>query len=444
MARRLAILVGVSLAAASACGSGGDQSTSTVPTTATGPTVPGSEPVADGESRADGLSLRYGNLTERSIDIDADGGNTTAVVEGMNEFAADLYTSVASGEPGNVVVSPYSVTFTLSMIYAGAQGATATEMADVLHAADVPGWQEGTNAYDLTLDARTDGSPTTWSAANKVWTQPGLALRDDYLDVLTGVYDSPLAEANFDTDADGERQVINGWVEDNTSDLIPELFPEGSLDASTAMVLVNAVALDAPWEFPFDPAATRDEAFTRADGSRVNVATMHYDEYLPSASTESYQAVEMPYGGGALSMIVIMPSDLAEFEASLTTESLNVVFDSITDGGIHLSIPKWSARTHLTLNDTLAALGMPTAFGAGADFSGMVDSGGLWLDLVEHEAFIEVDEQGTRAAAATGSAMAASHGPTIEINRPYLYVIRDQGAGTILFIGRVNDPTQAP
>lgn len=444
MAGRLAILACVSLAAASACGSGDDQATSTVPTTATGPTVPGSEPVADGESQADGLSLRYGNLTERSIDIDADGGNTTAAVVGMNEFAADLYTSVASSEPGNVVVSPYSVTFTLSMIYAGAQGATATEMADVLHAADVPGWQEGINAYDLTLDARTAGSPTTWSAANKVWTQPGLALRDDYLDVLTGVYGSPLAEANFDTDADGERQLINGWVEDNTNDLIPELFPEGSLDASTAMVLVNAVALDAPWEFPFDPAATRDEAFTRADGSTVNVATMHYDEYLPSASTEAYQVVELPYGGGALSMIVIMPNDLAKFEASLTTESLNEVFDSITDGGIHLSIPKWSARTHLTLNDTLAALGMPTAFGAGADFSGMVDGGGLRLDLVEHEAFIEVDEQGTRAAAATGGAMAASHGPTIEINRPYLYVIRDQGAGTILFIGRVNDPTQAP
>ncbi len=160
--------------------------------------------------------------------------------------------------------------------------------------------------------------------------------------------------------------------------------------------------------------------------------------------SEEYQAVELPYGGGALSMIVIMPSDLAQFEASLTTESLNEVFDSITDGGIHLSIPKWSARTHLTLNDTLAALGMPTAFGPVANFSGMVDGGGLWLDLVEHEAFTEVDEQGTRAAAATGGAMAGSHGPTIEINCPYLYVIRDQGAGTILFIGRVNDPTQVP
>ncbi len=409
-----------------------------------GATDPESSIVDDGEPGAEGVSLRFGRMTERSVDVAADGRNTTAAVAGMNEFATDLYTAVASGDAGNVVVSPYSVTFTLGMIYAGARGETATEMANVLHVGDVADWQEGINAYDLTLDARTAGSPTTWSAANKVWTQPGLAFRDDYLDVLTGVYGSPLAEADFAGDADGERQVINAWVEQNTNELIPELFPDGSLDPSTVMVLVNAVALDAPWEFPFDPAATRDEPFTRGDGSTVNVPTMHYDEYLPSAFTQDYQAVELPYGGGALSMVVVQPNDLAAFEANLNTDTLDSVFDSITDGGIHLSLPKWSARTHLTLNDTLAELGMPTAFGGGADFSGMVDGGGIWLDRVEHEAFIEVDEQGTRAAAATGGAMEGSHGPTITINQPYLYIIRDRGAGTVLFIGRVTDPTIAP
>ena len=362
----------------------------------------------------------------------------------MNAFAVDLYTAIASREEGNVVVSPYSVTFTLGMIYAGARGDTATEMATVLHAGDPAGWQEGINAYDLTLDSRTAGSPTTWTAANKVWTQPGLALREDYLDVLTGVYGSPLAEADFATDAEGERQVVNAWVEQQTIDLIPELFPKGSLDESTVMVLVNAVALDAPWEFPFDPASTSDEPFTRSNGLTVDVATMHYDEFLPSAVTEEYQAVELPYGGGALSMLVVMPTDLATFEANLTVESLTGVFDSITDGGIHLSIPKWSARTHLTLNDTLVAMGMPTAFGSGADFSGMVEGGGVWLDRVEHEAFVEVDEQGTRAAAATGGAMLGSHGPTVTINQPYLYVIRDRGAGTVLFVGRVADPSITP
>lgn len=386
------------------------------------------------------ISLRLGQITERVIDIDADGRNTTAAIMGMNRFAIDLYKAVGSTEAGNLVISPYSATFALSMIYAGARGQTATEMAEVLHVDPSIDWHEGINAYDLTLDARTVGSPTTWNSANKVWTLPALPLRDEFLDVLTGAYGSPLAEIDFS--APDSRDIINAWVEQQTNDLIPELFPE--LPPNTVMVLVNAVAMDAPWEFPFDPASTTDAPFSRADGLTVDVATMHYDEYLPSASTPEYLAVELPYGGGALSMVVIMPTDLAGFEANLTTESLDAVISSIADGGIHLSLPKWSTRTHLTLNDTLTNLGMPIAFAEAADFSGMVAGGGLSLALVEHEAFIEVDEEGTRAAAATGGAMVVSHGPTITIDQPFIYVIRDQGAGTILFIGRVTDPSAAP
>ena len=426
-----------------ACGS--DDASSVDPTASSTPAWTAS-PLTSTTPSADGLALRYGSVRQRSIDVGADGRNTTAAVAGMNAFAVDLFTAVAAGQSGNVVVSPYSVTFALGMIYSGAEGKTAREMAAVLHA-DIPArrWHEGINAYDLTLDARTARSPTSWSAANKVWTQPGLPLRDDYLDVLTAAYGSPLAEADFAIDVDAQREVINGWVAEQTEERIAELFPRGSLDPATVMVLVNAVALDAPWEFPFDPAATADEPFTRLDDTTVNVAMMHYDEYLPSASTDSYQAVELPYGGGALSMVVIVPDDLAAFEAALTAESLIEIVGSIKDGGIHLSLPRWTTRTHLTLNDSLAALGMPTAFTAGAaDFSGMVDGGGVWLDRVEHEAFIEVDEDGTRAAAATGGVMLGSHGPTVEVNRPYLYVIRDRGAGTILFIGHVTDPSATP
>jgi serpin B len=315
----------------------------------------------------------------------------------------------------------------------------------VLHA-DIPAadWHEGINAYDLTLDARTADSPTTWRAANKVWTLPGLPLRDEYLDLLTGAYGSPLAEGDFATDPDAQRAVVNDWVAEQTEQRITELLPIGALTPQTVMVLVNAIALDAPWEFPFDPAATHDEPFTRPDGTAVDVPMMHYDEYLPSATTDTYQAVELPYGGGALSMVVIVPNDITAFESALTDESLTATLASIEDGGIHLSLPRWTARTHVELDDILAALGMPTAFTQAADFSGMVDGGGLWIDRVEHEAFIDVDEQGTRAAAATGGVMVDSHGPTVEVNRPYLYVIRDRGAGTVLFIGRVTDPSITP
>jgi len=391
------------------------------------------------------LKLRYGALFDRQIDMKANGQNTDAAVEGMNAFAVDLFKTVGAEHSDNVVVSPYSVTFALAMLYAGARGQTEAEMSGVLHA-DMPSsaWHEGINAYDLSLDARTAGSPTTWAAANKVWSTSGLALHRDYLDVLTGMYGSPLAEADFASDAEAQRSVINQWIAEQTDKRIPELFPAGSLSSNTVMVLANAIALDAPWEFPFDPDATRDDSFTRPDGSTVVVPTMHYDEYLPTAWSDAYQAVELPYGGGALSMVVIVPTDLAAFEAAFTVESLSATIASINDGGVHLSLPRWSTRTHLTLNDTLASLGMPTAFGAAADFSGMVEGGGIWIDRVEHEAFVEVDEEGTRAAAATGGVMVESHGPTVQVNRPFLYVIRDRGAGTILFIGRVTDPSVAP
>ncbi len=195
-----------------------------------------------------------------------------------------------------------------------------------------------------------------------MWTQPGLVLRDEYLDVLTGAYGSPLAEVDFGTPPGAARELINGWIADETSGLIPELFPDRSFDASTRMVLVNAVAMDAPWEFSFDPAATGPGPFALIDGTSANVPMMHYDEYLPSLWTENLQAVELPYGGGALSMVVIAPTDLAAFEADLTAESVAAVIDQIQDGGIHLSMPKWTARTHAQLNDTLSTLGMPTAF----------------------------------------------------------------------------------
>jgi serpin B len=438
--RSACFLLSIVSAALAACGS--DNSAQPAPTSTSTAAAPAAT-TADTIEPAVVLPLRFGSLTERSVDGGADGRNTTAAVAGMNKFAVDLYRAVVAEQGGNTIVGPYSATFALSMIYAGARGQTAAEMAHVLHAdvVDAAGWHEGINAYDLTLDARTAGSPTEWNAANKVWTRPGLPLRDEYLDVLTGAYGSPVAEADFGAEPEASRQLINGWINDETNDLIPELFPKGSFDATTQMVLVNAVAMDAPWEFPFDPSFTQPGSFTRRDGTVIAAPMMHFDEYLPSLSTDGLQAVELAYGGGALSMVVIVPTDLAAFEAELTAESLADVISRIQDGGIHLTMPKWTARTHVQMNDTLSKLGMPTAFGGGADFSGMVEGGGLVLGLAEHEAVIEVDEAGTRAAAATGGAMVASHGPTVTLDRPFLYVIRDRGAGTILFIGRVTDPT---
>lgn len=438
-------MVGVAALVAAACGSA--EPPAVMESVETTPAEQATDPPASAETAGSpddvGLQIRFGDLTARTIDIEADGRNATAAIESLNRFAVDIYASVAADEESNFIIGPYSISFALSMIYAGASGVTAEEIAAVLHADGVPDWHEGLNAYDLSLDARTVGSPTEWRSANQTWSAPDLVLLDEYLDVLTGAYGAPMVSVNFAEDPERARAAINEWTESETNGLIDELFPAGSIKGNTRLALVNAVALDAPWEFPFDPARTGVGDFTTIDGSVVRTPMMRYDEFLPSYYGEGFSAVELPYGGGALSMVAMVPyDDFTSFEAGLDAERLNAVFDGLSEGGIHLLMPRWTSRTALSLPDTLSELGMPSAFGADADFRGMTGGRALWLDAVEHQAFIEVDENGTRAAAATGGAMADSHGPSVYLDRPFVYVIRDRNAGTVLFIGRVLDPTQ--
>ena len=205
------------------------------------------------------------------------------------------------------------------------------------------------------------------------------------------------------------------------------------------LVVVNAVAMEAQWRYLFDPAQTRPAPFHLPGGDVVNVPTMHFDLYLPLVWEEEYQAVELLYGAGDLSMVAIVPNDLATFEADLDPERLQGIFEAITEQGIHLSLPKFAFRSHTDLDDTLRQLGMTSVYEA-ADLSGMTGTPGLFLQTVQHEAFIEVDEEGTEAHAATGAGMAISHGPTITFDRPFFFVIRDRATGAILFVGRVTDP----
>jgi serpin B len=326
------------------------------------------------------------------------------------------------------------------MVFAGARGGTASEMADVLHF-DRP-QDEITpllNALDLALAARNDPGAVDLRIANQAFAQPGLSLQEPYLTTLTRDFGAPLAELAF-TDPEKARHVINAWVADRTNDRIKELFAVGSLSPQTALVLCNAVSLDAAWTYLFDPAHTLVEPFQPADGPAVSVPMMHFDLYLPLADGDGAWAVELPYGNGDLSMVAILPDDIDTFIADASPERLERIFGAISEQGIHLSLPKFSFSSELGLVETLSALGMPSAFGGSADFSGMTGSPGLFIDTVQHEAFIEVDEAGTEAHAATGAGMALSHGPSITFDRPFLFVIRDKPTGAVLFIGRVMNP----
>lgn len=368
--------------------------------------------------------------------------DVAALTEAQTAFALDLYRAIRDEVDGDLVIGPTSLHTVLAMIRAGAAGRTADEMDAVLHAGGIELHAVG-NALDRVLQDRNGTEGIDLSTANRVWVQDGLPLTEEYVGTIAGNYGAALAATDFTADPEAARSAINGWVAGATRDRIEELFPDGSLDASTRLVLTNAVSLDAAWRFPFDPQRTSDAPFTLADGSQVDVPTMHYDEHLPAAIGRDWAAVELPYAGEALSMTVIVPEDLAAFERHLRADVLADVLERISDGGIHLSLPRFTARSHLSLNQTLAAMGMPTAFGGGADFSGMTGQPGLFLQAVEHEAIVEVDEEGTQAAAASGGAMADSHGPTISVDRPFLFLIRDEPTGAVLFLGRVTDPREA-
>jgi len=399
----------------------------------------------EGGNASDPLSMRdrpasvvTGAVTARDTSPTVHGGDLTALVAGNTAFALDMFTTLGAAKPvENIALGPYSISQAMAMLYAGARGVTADEMQAALHfEVELPQFHPTFNGLDLELLSRN--GDITLRIANQLWAQTGFDPMPEFLDVLTESYDAPLAVLDFAADPEAARGTINEWVEEATGDKIPMLFPGGTITSNTQLVLTNAMYLDAPWKYKFESSATRPQAFTLLDGSQVMVDTMHFDEFLPSGFGEGWQAVELPYRGDEVSMIAVVPDDLAAFEAALTPARLDQILNAIEDGGIHLSLPRFTFSYHASLVDALRALGAPSLFD-GADLSGIA-GGGLFVSAIEHEAFIEVDEEGTRAAAATGVAVADSHGPTIAFDRPFLFFIVDRPTRTLLFLGRVVDP----
>ena len=389
------------------------------------------------------LNVLLASVTSRAEPQIADGRDVDAVGGATAAFALDLYRQAADTD-GNLVLGPYSAWMALAMTTAGADGATRDELTSALH---FPFEEDrvlpAINALDRLLTNRATDDAAHFNVANRLWGQQGLPFRASFLDDMVEHFGAPLVAADFRSDPERARVDINGWVGKRTAGKIPELFPADAIDANTALALVNAVHLDAPWEFAFDPEDTKRMPFTRPDGSAVDVEMMHFDEYLATDIHDEWLTVELPYRGSGLSMVVVVPNDFPAFEAALDTARLDEVFGGLEEGGVHLALPLFSFKTHSPLIEPLRRLGVSSAFGSGADFGRMTDGGGLFVSAVEHEAFIKVDEEGTEAAAATGVGMALSHGPTIEANRPFMFFIRDRATNAIVFIGRVLDPTAA-
>ncbi|NLG48532.1 MAG: serpin family protein [Chloroflexi bacterium] len=374
------------------------------------------------------------------------------LVQGNSALAFDLYHRLRA-EQDNLFYSPYSISLALAMTYAGARGETAEQMAQTLHfSLDPDRLHPAFNALDALLASRgqdaqgKDGQGFRLHIANALWGQQGYAFRPAFLDLLAEHYGAGLTLLDF-RQPEQARQTINQWVAEQTEDRIQDLLPAGSLNSLTRLVLTNAIYFNAAWEFPFEVEDTTDGAFHLLDGSEITVPMMRQGEYLYYAQGEDYQAVELPYDGGELSMVILLPQPgrFAAFEESLDAARVQGILDEMEQHLVALTMPRFTIESGMSLADTLSALGMTTAFKGDADFSGMTDTSELlYIGDVIHKAFVTVDEAGTEAAAATAVVMAggAPQPQEMTIDRPFVFVIRDIQTGTLLFVGRVLNPVQ--
>ncbi len=371
-----------------------------------------------------------------------------ALVAGDTGFAVDLLHQVQVSD-GNLFFSPHSISQALAMTYAGANGETATQMAQALHFTLPPAkLHAAMDRLDLELASRAQQASSTTKpfqlhVANSIWGQAGETFEQPFLDTLAVDYGAGLHVLDFAGGPDAARTTINDWVADQTNDKIENLLPEGSVDPLTRLVLTNAIYFTAAWANPFQAAATADGTFTTAAGP-VTVSTMHEVAEMGYGACTGYQAGELPYDGEQLSMVVIVPDDLATFEAGLTADSLHAVLQSLGTANLTIALPKFTYDAPLSLAATLKALGMVDAFGPAADFSGIDGAKDLAITGVLHKGFIGIDEAGTEAAAATAVVVGTNAEPeahTLTVDRPFLFLIRDKPTGAILFVGRVVDPS---
>jgi serpin B len=451
--RVFALVTALAVLVAACGGTAGDDTTAT---TTTGAAVDESTTTTTfGEGPAT-VGLVASDLDRRVPDVPDE--DLLAVAAGNREFAAALYDLLSDGD-GNVVFSPTSIRLALAMAYAGAAGDTAEQMAEALNF-DLPPERlhAAMNALDQALESRNreeppgpDGIERTVfvEIANSLWGQDGVAFLDAFLDTLAEDYGAGMHLVDFVTATEEARVAINAWVAEQTNDLITDLIPQGALSALTRLVLVNAVYLDATWMTTFDPELTEEGAFTTLAGGKVTVDMMHGVEWgLPYGSGDGWKVVELPYVGGELAMLIVVPDEgrFAEVEALLADGLIDAAREALGAATVNLWMPKFEFRTQALLRPLLVELGMTDAFDeALADFSGMTTDERLLISDVIHEAYIAVDEEGTEAAAATAVVMRATAAPSdvvdLRIDRPFLFALQDRATGAVLFMGRVADPT---
>lgn len=377
-----------------------------------------------------------------------------SVISGNNQFAFDLYRNLSSDPAyadGNLFFSPYSISSALAITYEGARGRTADEIRAVFHLpVDDTARREGFLAIDAGINSEDSGY--TLRTANALWAEETYPFLQDYIETAGRYYSANVTNLDFTTQPEASRITINRWVEERTNDLIKDLLPEGSISPLTRLVITNAIYFKGTWVKQFDENKTANLHFWKGPGESVLVPMMQRTDeeaIYGYAETDDLQVLEMPYAhenGAGLSMLVILPDEIEAAEESLDAQKIEDLRQSLTERRVNVYFPKFSLETTYPLAGTLAAMGMPTAFADAADLSGMDGTQNLFVSSVVHKAFVDVNEEGTEAAAATGviinmkTSLGGDETPNFRADHPFIFAILDNDTGTILFMGRVVDP----
>ena len=375
-----------------------------------------------------------------------DPADESAVARSEQQFGLHLLQQAGAGAGGNVTVSPLSLAVALAMLESGAGGRTLAEIAATLHTPSLSatGQDDGWASLIGTLNRESAADGISLQSANSLWLQDDLVMDQPFMTIMARYFSAGVWQADFAHDLAGTGQAINEWVSHHTSGRITQLFAPGQLKPTTLLVLANAVYFHADWQTPFDPGSSFRGAFHPAPGQESQVTFMA-GPTTRATITPGYQAVQLPYTGGHFEALVVMPEGqtLENFVSNLTVERLDGILAGVQQAA-QVQLPRFTTQSFVDLNQALAAMGMPTAFTRGADFSGMSPTG-LEVQSVVQRDYLSVGEKGTEAAAATG----VSIGPTaievpprlVTFDHPFLFAIRDTAAGALVFTSLVESPS---
>ena len=375
-------------------------------------------------------------------------GADSRVTTAINAFTTASYKQLMGGD-ANLILSPFNISTALSMALAGARGHTAEEIQSVLqlHYDSTYDSALGALLADLTKAGNTGGNEL--HTANGLWVQRGLAIQPAFENTLANDYHAPPTPLDFIANPEAARSRINRWTEEQTKQKIQNLLPAGSLGAQTRLVLTSAIYFYGKWQDPFVPSHTQLAPFTLPAGATTQASFMNQTWNFGYTQTPSAQILEMRYAGTGMAFDVLLPTTLTglpNLEKSLTPANLTGWLGHLTTRNVQVSLPKFRAESQFSLRRALSAMGMPTSFTGKADFSGIDPKRGLAISEVVHKAFVDVSEQGTEAAAATGIAMqttamrVSEQAVVFRADHPFLFLIRDMRTGVVLFIGRLMNP----